>query len=144
MTSRERLADPRIQAFLASREVVVLSTLEPDGAPLAMAMWCLPDPEALFMVSVAGTRKVRNLRHDRRVAVLAESGTRAPHIRGVSIQGRVEFVPDSPERRALVERFLARYHPDLERLWGGRAMPDDRVMFRITPDRVRSWGLGGA
>jgi PPOX class probable F420-dependent enzyme len=144
MAPRESLADPRIQAFLATREVVVLSTLEPDGAPFAMAMWCLPDPEALFMVSVADTRKVRNLRRDGRVAVLAESGTRAPHICGVSIQGRAEFLPDSPARRGLVARFLARYHPDLERLWGGRSMPDSRVMFRIVPHRVRSWGLGAS
>lgn len=142
MAAREALAHPHVQAFLASREVVVLSTLEPDGAPLAMAMWCLPDPAALFMLTVADTRKVRNLRRDGRVAVLAESGTRAPDIRGVSVQGRAEFLADSPERRALVERFLARYHPDLERLWGGRTMPDNRVMFRIVPARVRSWGLG--
>ena len=43
-------------------------------------------------------------------------------------------------KRALVERFHARY-PGLQRLWGGRAMPPDRVMFRITPERVRRWGL---
>jgi hypothetical protein len=27
-------------------------------------------------------------------------------------------------------------------LWGGRAMPANRVMFRVVPLRVRSWGLG--
>jgi len=26
-------------------------------------------------------------------------------------------------------------------LWGGRAMPSNRVMFRIVPERVKSWGL---
>ncbi len=29
----------------------------------------------------------------------------------------------------------------LETLWGGRAMPAKRVMFRIAPERVRSRGL---
>ncbi len=29
----------------------------------------------------------------------------------------------------------------LERLWRGRVMPPDRVMFRTVPERVRSWGL---
>jgi hypothetical protein len=55
--------------------------------------------------------------------------------------GRVEFLPDGPERRALAECFVEKYHPYLERRWGGRAMPPDRVMFRIVPSRVRSWGL---
>jgi hypothetical protein len=73
--------------------------------------------------------------------VVAEtSGADGGDIRGVSLQGRAAFIEDGPERRALVERFHARY-PGLARLWGGRAMPADRVMFRIVPARVRSWGL---
>jgi len=26
-------------------------------------------------------------------------------------------------------------------LWGGRAPPANRVMFKIAPERVKSWGL---
>jgi hypothetical protein len=84
---------------------------------------------------------VRNLRRDARVSVVAEtSGPDGGDVRGVAVQGRAEFLEDGPERRALVERFHARY-PGLARLWGGRAMPADRAMFRIVPARVRSWGL---
>ncbi len=62
-------------------------------------------------------------------------------IRGVTVQGRADFLADGPERRALVERLLTKYHPRLEKLWGGRAMPPNRVMFKITPSRVHPWGL---
>lgn len=141
-TSRaERLDDPGIQRFLASKEVVVLSTVQPDGAPLAMPMWFLPDGDSLVMISVANLRKVANLRRDPRVCVVAEAGTRGAEIRNVTVLGRVEILADGPERSALAERFLQRYHPDLERLWGARAMPADRVMFRIRPARVRSRGV---
>jgi len=133
---------PAIQAFLATKEVVVLATVKPDGGPLAMPMWFLHDPAALTMLSVEGLAKVQNIRRDPRVCVVAEAGTRGD-IRGVLVQGRAEFLADGAERRALVERFHARYTPDLARLWKGRAMPPDRVMFRIVPSRVRSWGLGG-
>ena len=132
---------PAIQAFLATKEVVVLATVKPDGGPLAMPMWFLYDPAALTMISVDGLAKVQNIRRDPRVCVVAEAGTRGD-IRGVLVQGRAEFLPDGAERRALAERFHARYTPDLARLWKGRAMPPDRVMFRIVPSRVRSWGLG--
>ncbi|HKZ05659.1 MAG TPA: pyridoxamine 5'-phosphate oxidase family protein [Methylomirabilota bacterium] len=141
--SGARLADPAIQTFLASREIVTLAMLQPDGAPVAMAMWHLPEPDALVMISVDGLAKVRNLRRDPRVSVVAEAGTRGD-IRGVALQGRVEFLPEGPERRAFAERFLTRYDPDLARLWGGRAMPANRVMFRVVPLAVRSWGLGSA
>jgi PPOX class probable F420-dependent enzyme len=135
------LTEPRIQQLLGARDVVVLATVQPDGAPLAMPMWFLHDAATLTMISVAGTQKVKNLRRDPRVCVVAEGGSGGGDVRGVAVHGRAEFLADGPERRALAERFLEKYHPYLARRWGGRAMPADRVMFRIVPSRVRSWGL---
>ena len=135
------LGDPRIQGFLATKEVAVLATLQADGAPLAMPMWFLHGPTSLTMISVADTQKVRNLRRDSRVCVVAEAGEGGGDIRGVSVRGRAEFLPEGSARLALAARFLEKYHPRLERLWGGRVMPPNRVMFRIVPEHVRSWGL---
>ena len=135
------LDGPGIQRFLAAREVVVLATIQRDGAPLAMPMWFLHGPDTLTMISVEGTQKVRNLRRDPRVCVVAESVSEAGAISGVTAQGRAEFLAAGPERRALVARFLTKYDPRLERIWGGREMPPDRVMFRIVPARVNAWGL---
>ena|SRR5688572_22669113 len=134
------LDDPKVQRFLATKEVAVLATVQPDGAPLAMAMWFLHDPASLTMISVANLQKVRNLRRDPRVCVVLEAAD-AAGIRGVTIQGRAEFLDDTPERRALVDRFLTKYDPLLEQYWKGRVMPPDRVMFRIAPAKVLSWGL---
>jgi PPOX class probable F420-dependent enzyme len=135
------LGDSRIQGFLATKEVAVLATLQADGAPLAMPMWFLHGPTSLTMISVADTQKVRNLRRDPRVSVVAEAVSGSGEIRGVIVQGRIEFLSDGPERRALIERFHEKYRR-LEKLWSGKAMPPNRVMFTIVPSRVRSWGLG--
>ena len=137
-----RFDDPRIQRFLATKEVIVLATVGADGAPLATPMWFLHDDSTLTLISVGATQKVRNLRRDPRLYVVAESGTRGD-VRGVAVRGRAEFLADSTERRALAARLLDKYHPDLEGLWGGRAMPRNRVMLRIVPERVHTWGLGG-
>jgi PPOX class probable F420-dependent enzyme len=137
----ERLTDARIQAFLATKEVVVLSTVQRSGAPLAMPMWFLHTPQALFMISVDASRKVRNVRRDPRVCIVAESGNRGAAIRGVVIQGQVSFVEEAEQQQPIVERLLRKYDPDLARLWGGRTMPPNRVLFRIEPGKVRSWGL---
>jgi nitroimidazol reductase NimA-like FMN-containing flavoprotein (pyridoxamine 5'-phosphate oxidase superfamily) len=136
----EQLTDARIQRFLATKEVVV-STVQRSGAPLAMPMWFLHTPQALYMISVEGLQKIRNLRRDPRVCVVAESGNRGAAIRGVVIQGHIAFVQEPEQRLPLVERLLQKYDPDLARLWGGRTMPPNRVLFRIEPERVRSWGL---
>jgi PPOX class probable F420-dependent enzyme len=136
------LGDASVQKFLDSKEVCVLATVQPDGAPVAMAMWFLHDPAGLTMISVDGLPKVDNLRRDPRVSVVAEAGGKTDAIRGVAVHGRAEFLTDTPERRKLVDRFMEKYHPRLEKLWGGRTMPANRVMFRIVPAKVRSWGLG--
>jgi len=135
------LDQPIVQRFLDIKHVVVLAIVQPDGAPLAMAMWFLHDPATLTMISVDNLQKVRNLRRDPRVCVVAEAAdATGGEGRGVAVHGRVEFLADGPERRALVDRFHAKY-PELQRHWKGRAMPPNRVMFRIVPGRVRAWGL---
>jgi PPOX class probable F420-dependent enzyme len=136
----EGLGDGRIQQFLATRGVVVLATIQADGSPLAMPVWFLHDAAALTMISETDTQKVRNLRREPRACVVAEAGTPSD-LRGVIVQGRAEFLHESPERQALVHAFLRKYHPALERRWGGMVLPPDRVMFRIVPTRVTSWGL---
>jgi PPOX class probable F420-dependent enzyme len=134
------LDDPAVQRFLGTRQVALLATVQADGAPLATPMWFLHDAAAVTMISVEDTQKVRNLRRDPRVCVVAEDGGGGGDIRGVTVLGRAGFLADGPERRALAERFHEKY-PRLASLWGGRAMPANRVMFRIAPERVKSWGL---
>lgn len=135
------LADPRIQQYLSAKDIVVLATINPDGSPLATAMWFLNDPSALVLISVDGLQKVRNLRRDPRLHIVAESGARGDDIKGVAVRGRAEFLGDTPERGRFATRLLDKYHPHLERFWGGRAMPADRVMFRVVPEQVRTWGF---
>src|SRR4029453_13297267 len=97
-----RLDAAPVQEFLAPKEVVVLATVQADGAPLAMPMWFLHGPETLTMISVADTQKVRNLHRDARVCVVAED-VAAGEGRGVTVQGRAEFLDDGAERRPLIE-----------------------------------------
>ena len=141
MAPGARLDQADIQKFLASRYIAVLATVQPDGSPLAMPMWFLPDPSVITMLSVDNLQKVKNLRRDPRACVTVEtSAASGSEGRGVIVAGRAEFLPDGGERRALVERFHARY-PELRKHWGALPMPATRVMFRIVPHRVGSWGL---
>jgi PPOX class probable F420-dependent enzyme len=135
------LPDPTIQRFLSQKDVAVLSTLQQDGAPLAMPMWFLADSEYLYMLSLAQTRKVRNLRRDPRLCVVVESGTRGAEVRGVTIQGRAEFVERAEDIQPIVARMVHKYAPHLATLWGGTTMPSNRVLWRIIPTHVYSWGL---
>jgi PPOX class probable F420-dependent enzyme len=136
----ERFADPKIQGYLDEKAVIILGTVDADGAPLITPMWFVHDLEALVMVTPAGTRKARNLLRDPRVAVVAESGDRVG-IRRVTIAGRAEPVREPAEQQRLADRLMEKYDPYVERMWRGRRLPDDRLMFRILPRAVSSAGL---
>lgn len=135
------LADPAVQQFLHTKDIVVLSTLQNHGAPLAMPMWFVADTACLAMLSVGETQKVRNLRRDPRLCVVAESGTHGATIRGVTIQGRAEFLEQIADQQPVVTRMLQKYDPHLAQLWGGTSMPPNRVVWRIVPEAVHTWGL---
>ena len=136
-----RLADPAVQQFLQTKDIVILSTLQKNGAPLAMPMWFVADTASLSMVSVIETHKVRNIRRDPRVCVVAESGTRGAEIRGVTVQGRAEFLERLGDQQPVVTRMLQKYNPHLAHLWGGTNMPPNRVVWLIVPEAVHTWGL---
>jgi nitroimidazol reductase NimA-like FMN-containing flavoprotein (pyridoxamine 5'-phosphate oxidase superfamily) len=135
-----RFSDDDIQRFFATREVVVLSTIQPDGSPLAMPMWFCHDASGITMISEAAAPKVRNIRRDPRICVVAETGSR-DDARAVIAGGRADFVPESPAQAAFVRTLLAKYHPNLRRRWDGDAMPPDRVMFRLEPAWIRTYGM---
>ena len=42
--------DPGIQQYLSTKDIVILGTVNPDGAPLVTAMWFLHDPSALTVL----------------------------------------------------------------------------------------------
>ena len=132
---------PGAREFLKQGALAHIVTLEPDGSPHVSLAWAGADGDEIVWSTFFDQHKLDNLRRDPRVSVVAEAGGKTDAIRGVAVHGRAEFLQDGPERRKLVDRFMEKYHPRLEKLWGGRTMPANRVMFRIVPAKVRSWGL---
>ncbi len=139
---RVSLAHPALQQFLTAKSVAVLATVQPSGAPLAMPMWFVHDAHAITMISEAGLHKVHNLRRDPRACVTVE-GEVGGTIAGAIVQGQARFLDAAGQRTAYVDALHAKYGVSLAERWGGRAMPADRVMFRVEAERVSAWGLAG-
>ena len=128
-------SDPDVQKALEGRVTAVLATVNPDGSPLATPMWYVHDATGIGMVSIDGLRKIRNLRRDPRVSVVVETG--APTgLQCVIVQGTAEFLNAPSDRAALGASFVDKYGTRIEKRWGGRAVPEDRALFRITARRV--------
>ena len=132
-------ADEAIQQYLAAKDVAILAMLTGSGGPLATPMWFVNDAQELAMVSVDGVAKIRNLARDPRVSVVAEGGERGA-INGVVLSGDVRFL-DGDERLEWGSRFRDKYTPDIDRLWGGPDIPDNRRVFVFAPRVVAAFGL---
>lgn len=137
--SPREFSDEAIQDYLATVEVVVLATLSPSGAPLAMPMWFVNDADRLTMLSVDGLAKVRNLERDPRVCVVAEGGSRGA-MHGLVLTGEIEFLT-GPDRLSWGRRFHEKYQPDVDRLWGGSEIPDNRRVFAFHPRVAAVFGF---
>ncbi len=132
-------SSPEAQERLAGPATAVIATINPNGAPLATPMWYVHDDVGFGMVSVDGLQKVRNLRRDPRISVTVEMDP-ARGTGCVMVQGRVEFLDSQVDRQSLGALFIEKYGEGVEKRWGGSAVPDDRVLFRIHPTRVTLYG----
>ncbi len=128
-----------VQRFLSAKSVAVLATVQPSGAPLATPMWFVHDDQSIVMISEKALQKVKNLRRDSRACVAVEGEVNGATA-DVIVQGQIHFLDAETERAPYVDALHAKYD-GLANRWGGRAMPSDRVMFRLEANRVNAWGL---
>ncbi len=84
MDDQEKIAE-----FLAGRELADLVTLMADGSPHVAPVWYKFDGDTYVVLAEPSTIKVRNIRHDPRVAVSIASHDRPYGY--VLIQGKAEI-----------------------------------------------------
>ena len=119
-----------VAQFVAAQQLAVVATLDPDGAPQAALVGiALTDRFELVFDSVDCSRKIGNLRHDQRVAVVI-GGTMQDE-RTVQVAG-VADEPDGAEGERIRDAYFQCWPDGRERLsWAGI------THVRITPRWLR-------
>jgi len=119
------------KALLRAKNFATLATLMPDGSPQASVVWIDVDGDTVIVNSAEGRTKTENVRRDPRVAISLFD--RDDPYRQLMILGRVtEMLWDGADESidALAKKYLdADSYP-------GRRAGEQRVILRITPDRV--------
>jgi PPOX class probable F420-dependent enzyme len=126
-----------LRAFLEAPRFVTLATVDPDGAPRAVVVWCRLEPDGTVMVNSADGRLwPANLRHEPRVALSFIDP--ADGYRWVGMSAVVERIDDDqPTAQADIAALARSYHADepeeAERLIASRFERQQRVSFRLRP-----------
>ncbi|HEY7281236.1 MAG TPA: pyridoxamine 5'-phosphate oxidase family protein [Actinomycetota bacterium] len=123
-----------IDAFVARVAFAVLSTTRPDGRPHAAPVGYLPTDDRIWMASVAGAARLRNLGEHPFASLVIVEGNRDDHV-ALIVEGTVTRHPD-PESILddwLRDAWRDRYGTELT--WAGS-------LIELEPTKVLSYGHG--
>ena len=110
-----------LKTVIDAKSYAHLTTVDPDGAPHASAMWIMRDGDRIVFNTAEGRRKWRNMQRDPRVAV-SISPFDEPY-KNWSIQGRVVEMRTS-DGVAVIDQLAQKY------------LSKDKYPW-LTPDMVR-------
>jgi len=129
---------PRVRRRLDLEPIVWLTTVSPDGRPVASPVWFLFDGESAFVYSMDGTSRTENLAVNPRVSLHLDGNGLGGDI--VILQGTAGIDPDAPpsnENEAYQDkygRFMSTngWSPE----WFASHYP---IPIRVEFDHIRSW-----
>lgn len=121
-----------VAALASGPNFACLTTLMPDGTPVASLMWIDADEDHLLLNTERHRLKYRNISTDPRVHVLIVDGEDPGHY--CSVQGLVEEHVFGPEAREHIERMAEKY---TGAPFEARRIVSERVLLRVRPLRQR-------
>ncbi|HXJ63818.1 MAG TPA: pyridoxamine 5'-phosphate oxidase family protein [Actinomycetota bacterium] len=123
-----------IDAFVERVSYAVLSTTRPDGRPHAAPVGYVPTDDRIWMASVAGATRLRNLGEHPFASLVVVEGNRDEHI-ALIVEGTVTRHPDPVPILDdwLRDAWRDRYGTELT--WAGS-------LIELEPTKVLSYGHG--
>jgi PPOX class probable F420-dependent enzyme len=116
----------------------VVSTIRQDGSPQSTPVWIDYDGENVLVNSAHGRTKVENIKRDPRatVTVLPADDQQSGY---VMVSGPAELVDDGAldHIHAMARKYLG------EERYPYLGPNEERVLIKIHPERVDSYGVGG-
>ena len=121
--------------FLANPFVGAVTTLRKDGSPHTTVVWVDYDDGTVRFNTAVGRAKERHLRDDPRVSVTVVDPSNA--YKWVSVTGRGELTTDGADEH--INKLTKKYIDKDE--YPFRGPGEQRIMIRVTPERVDSYGF---
>jgi len=138
MSSTKTTITPALQQLLKEASWGQIATLMPDGAPQLTQVWMDTDGERILVNTISTHQKVKNVRRDPRVAINVHDPAQPYRIANIRCRV-VEMTTEGADQHidALAKKYLGVDQYPFHR-------PDQqRIILKITPERIHSIGLDG-
>ena len=122
-------------AFLNSSEVCRLATVSKEGKPQVTPVIYAMDGTSFVIAVDYGTKKLKNVKQNPSVALVVD---KLRPTRAVTVEGTCEVYEQGPEYLKLMGLLMDKFESYRKNPWGEGESP----IFRITPSKAVSWGLG--
>ncbi|HKT21643.1 MAG TPA: pyridoxamine 5'-phosphate oxidase family protein [Nitrososphaerales archaeon] len=123
---------PKQLAFLKAHEVCRLATASKDAVPHVVPVIYALDGEAVVIAIDYGTKKLKNLRENRNVALVVDEYR--PN-KAVMIEGTCEILEKGKEYLRLLRILFDRFEYYRKNPWGEGESP----ILKVTPAKAVSW-----
>ncbi len=130
--------DPRVEPFLRHARVARMATTGTDGAPHVVPVCPVLDRGRVYVATEGGSRKVRNLEADPRVAIVFDDYVEDWNaLRQVMVRGRARLIRRGLRWNELRELFHAKFqqYPEVAPIGHGD------VIVEIAPEEVIASGF---
>jgi nitroimidazol reductase NimA-like FMN-containing flavoprotein (pyridoxamine 5'-phosphate oxidase superfamily) len=121
-------------SFVQQHELCRLATLDATGWPHLVPVCYIYWNHAFYIVTDLGTRKLRNVQRNPRVALLVD---RYKPNKGVLVFGEAEVLTRGEEFLKVSELFFKKFSWAKEDPWG----EGEAAVIKVKPLRKVSWGL---
>ncbi len=129
------LTPEEMKAFLTAQRTIRLATCGGKW-PQVVPLWFVWIERTVFMNSTLGNVTIRNLQRDPRATGTIDDGESYGELRGVLLQGTIEWADGDPGLESVKQAWSEKY-------MGGNPVPYDRwknrLWFRLLPERITSW-----
>lgn len=138
---RIMMSPDELDTYLATERTCRVATVSGDGAPHVSALWFAWDGTSLWLFSITRSKRWADLRGDRRIAVVIDSGVEYGELRGVELSGSAVFVAESPRMGKPCPELDAPERLFARKYFGMDTMPYDgkHAWIRLTPEAITSW-----
>ncbi len=133
-----------IEAVLGEAVLARLATTNPKTMqPHVVPVWFMWDGEYVWISSFVSTRKIHELKHNPRGAVLIESKQAGGKLQAVLLEGSVELVTDPRQQVSeIASRIYVRYlGPEGVKDPEPQSWLNDpqNLLIKLIPERIISW-----
>ena len=106
------MTDSEIAAYLEEQTILNIASIGPTGHPHMVAMWYVVMDEKVTFWTFGKSQKIVNLRRDKKITGLVESGDTYDQLKGLELFGSATIVEDYDTVLAIGKAVGLKYNGD--------------------------------